>query len=200
MLQVAPTTVPTSLLAERQEKHTEDSGCGLILHQEEHGVCFFSLQATVALLWIRSDGLERLQELSANIYTAARSDSSNLSGMLWQFLAATMRTAGHATTGDFKVETRSLKKKKKYRDCIIFYRIGSKHLEDKVLTVSWRFFTLLQLLVQSDATIFSRYTGSATFRWTEASVRVISGADWASQSVTPLDLYLSSMVKQKKNI
>lgn len=200
MLQVAPTTVPTSLLAERQEKHTEDSGRGLTLHQEEHDVWgFFSLQAMVALSWIRSDGLEWLQELSANIYTAARSDSSNLSGMLWQFLAATMRTAGHATTGSFKVETWSLIKR--HRDCIIFYRIGSKHSEDKVLTVPWRLFTLLHLLVQFDATVFSHYIGVAALRWTEnkASVRVISGVDWAGHSVTPLDLYLSSWLKKNKN-
>lgn len=82
MFQVAATTAPTSLLAERQEKHTEDSGCGFKLHQEDHGVCALSLQARVAPLWMRSDGVEWLQELSANIYTAARSDSSNLSGML----------------------------------------------------------------------------------------------------------------------
>ena len=68
LLQVAPSMVPTSLLAERQGKHVEDSGCGLILHQEKHGAwVFYSLQATVALLWNRTDGLESLQELSANI-------------------------------------------------------------------------------------------------------------------------------------
>lgn len=53
------------------------------------GTFILCLQAAVALSWIRSDRLERLQELSANIYSAAGSDSSNLSWMLWQFLAAT---------------------------------------------------------------------------------------------------------------
>ena len=76
---------------------------------------FFSLQAVVALSWIKGDGLEQFQELSANIYTTARSDSSNLSGMLRQFLAATMRTAGHATLGDFKAETCSVSSKKKQK-------------------------------------------------------------------------------------
>lgn len=76
LFQFAAATVPISLLAERQEKHTEDSGYGFKLHQEDHGVCVLLLQAGIFPLWIRSDGLEWLQELSANIYTAATSDSS----------------------------------------------------------------------------------------------------------------------------
>lgn len=88
----------------------EDSGCGLILHQEEHFIYFFPLQATIALSHIKSDRLEQPQELSANIYIAARSESSNLSGMLRQFLAVATRPSGYTIIGDFKVEIWRLKK------------------------------------------------------------------------------------------
>lgn len=175
LFQVAATTVPTSLLAERQEKHTEDCGCCFKLHEENHGACVLSLQARVVPLWIRSDGLEWLQELSANIYTAARSNSSNLSGMLWQFLASAMRTAGHASMRDFKVETWSLNRKG-HPDYIIFCRIGRKNSDDKALTLSWRFCILLYFLGHPDASVFSGYVGTAAFRLTEnkASVSFIS--------------------------
>lgn len=45
LFQVAVTIVLMSLLAERQEKHTEDSGCNFKLHQEDHRVCVLFLQA-----------------------------------------------------------------------------------------------------------------------------------------------------------
>lgn len=166
LFQVAVTTVLILLLAERQEKHTEDSGCSFKLHQEDHGVCVLFLQAWIFPLWIRSDGLEWLQELSANIYTAAWSDSSNLSGMLWQFLAAAMRTRGHASMKGFKVETWILNRKR-HPDWIIFCRIGRKHSAIKALTASWRFCTLPYFLGHSDATVFSCYIGTAAFRWTK---------------------------------
>lgn len=77
-----PQLYPPQFLRHRQQKGKKKLQKILVVALYYIKNFFSAPRATVALSQIRSDRLEKPQELSANIYTTARSESSNLSEML----------------------------------------------------------------------------------------------------------------------